>query len=268
MPTDKNMEITNTTEFKDEFGKFSKNYSSFRPLYPDSLYQLIEESVDLDHRELVIDIGCGSGQNSIKLPKIFKKVLAFDPSEGQILSALTHEHVEYKVGSAEKIDVPDSSADAITAATCLHWFNLPLFFKEAERVLKSRGYLIAFTYGVHVISNNETANKVQDELLNVTISSEYKNEAVSNLVKNGYKDIVFPFKNTQRTSLKFKTLVSISSLIGHYSSISSYSNYVKTNPDPLPQVKENILKSYQTNDDQTPLVECEYTLSIIISKKD
>ncbi|KAN0037197.1 hypothetical protein ACTFIV_002533 [Dictyostelium citrinum] len=268
MPTDKNMEITNTTEFKDEFGKFSKNYSSFRPLYPDSLYQLIEESVDLDHRELVIDVGCGSGQNSIKLPNIFKKVLAFDPSEGQILSALTHKNVEYKVGSAEKIDVPDSSADAITAATCLHWFNLPLFFKEAERVLKSGGYLIAFTYGVHVISNNEKADKVQDELLNVTISSEYKNEVVSNLVKNGYKDIVFPFKNTQRTSLKFKTLVSIASLIGHYSSISSYSNYVKTNPDPLPQAKENILKSYQTNDDQTPLVECEYTLSIIISKKD
>ncbi|KAK5577461.1 hypothetical protein RB653_002402 [Dictyostelium firmibasis] len=268
MSTDKNSEITNTTEFKDEFGKFSKNYSSFRPLYPDSLYQLIEESVDLEHRELVIDVGCGSGQNSIKLPKIFKKVLAFDPSEGQILSALKHNQVEYKVGSAEKIDVPDNSADAISAATCLHWFNLPLFFKEAERILKSGGYLVVFTYGLHEISNNEEAARVQNELYDVTIGPEYRNETVHALVKSGYRDIAFPFKDTKRTSLKFKTKVSITSLIGHYSSMSPYSNYVKTNPDPLPQVKEKILKAYQTNDDQTPLVECEYTLSIIISKKD
>ncbi|EGC30324.1 hypothetical protein DICPUDRAFT_157950 [Dictyostelium purpureum] len=268
MSSQDNNKITNTAKFQDEFGKFSKNYSSFRPLYPDSLYQLIDETVEKDKRSLAVDVGCGSGQNSIRLAALFKKVIAFDPSEGQITNALKHDNVEYHVGSAEKINVPDDSADLVTVATALHWFNLPIFFKETERILKSGGFFIGFTYGFHEISNNEKANLVNRELHETTIGPEYWNQAVRKLVDGGYKDIVPPFKETKRTSLKFHTRVSIESLIGHYSSWSAYSQYVKTNPDPLPQIKEKILEAYGTTDDQSPIVECEYTISIIISKKD
>ena len=51
-------------------------------------------------------------------------------------SAVKHPNVEYVDGTSEKIPVADGAADLVTVAQACHWFNLPVFFKEVNRVLK------------------------------------------------------------------------------------------------------------------------------------
>ena len=56
----------------------------------------------------------------------------------------------YSVGHAEEIKLEDSSADLVTVAQAIHWFDIPQFYKEARRVLKTGGVLsfwwAPFTY--------------------------------------------------------------------------------------------------------------------------
>ncbi|OPY94402.1 hypothetical protein A5906_13855 [Bradyrhizobium sacchari] len=50
--------------------------------------------------------------------------------------------LDVKVGFAEKLPLPDGSCDLVAAATSANWFDRPLFFGEATRVLKPSGTLL------------------------------------------------------------------------------------------------------------------------------
>jgi ubiquinone/menaquinone biosynthesis C-methylase UbiE len=52
--------------------------------------------------------------------------------------------VTYQQGDAHSIPLQDSSVDLVTAASALHWFELPQFFREVGRVLKPHGCLAAW----------------------------------------------------------------------------------------------------------------------------
>lgn len=53
-------------------------------------------------------------------------------------------NVTYQHGDAHSIPLPNNSADLVTAASALHWFDLPAFYKEVRRVLKPHGCLAAW----------------------------------------------------------------------------------------------------------------------------
>jgi ubiquinone/menaquinone biosynthesis C-methylase UbiE len=125
-------------------------YAKYRPSYPPHLYDTIlqyggEKAVG----GIAVDCGCASGQVTSDLAKKgFSKVIGIDTSQSQLQAALENapENVEYRVGSAEATGLPDNYADLITAATALHWFNIPKFFSEACRILKPNGVLAAWSY--------------------------------------------------------------------------------------------------------------------------
>lgn len=73
-------------------------------------------------RDLAVDIGAGTGQASVVLAKYFKKVIAFDPSPGQLEQASSLPNLQFKQGTADKIDVADESVDLVVAAQAVHWY--------------------------------------------------------------------------------------------------------------------------------------------------
>jgi ubiquinone/menaquinone biosynthesis C-methylase UbiE len=72
------------------------------------------------------------------------QVLATDGNEQQLQHATQAPNVTYQHGDAHSIPLQDSSVDLVTAASALHWFDLPRFYREVRRVLKPHGCLAAW----------------------------------------------------------------------------------------------------------------------------
>ena len=53
----------------------------------------------------------------------------------------------YSVTDCYTIPVPDSSVDILTAALCIHWFDIDRFYAEVDRCLKPKGILAILTSG-------------------------------------------------------------------------------------------------------------------------
>ena len=51
-----------------------------------------------------------------------------------------------RVGPAEQIDVPSGSVQLVASATAAHWFDLPRFFKEVDRILCPNGVVALSCY--------------------------------------------------------------------------------------------------------------------------
>lgn len=49
---------------------------------------------------------------------------------------------------AEELPFPAGSVDVLTAFTAAHWFDVPRFMREAQRVLRPGGCLAISTYTV------------------------------------------------------------------------------------------------------------------------
>lgn len=99
----------------------------------------------------IVDIGCGTGQLTNLLIPFSKLLIGLDTSESQIKQAqtlsTTKDFPKYIVGTCYDIPVPDGSLDLITAAQCVHWFDIDKFYAEIDRCLKPNGVLAIMTYG-------------------------------------------------------------------------------------------------------------------------
>eukprot|EP01133_Synstelium_polycarpum_P000403 gene403-476_t len=199
------MSSTNTERpvFTDHFGKVGSKYLAFRPSYPQELFDVIKEHTADTPRDLAIDIGCGNGQATIEIAKFFKKVIGFEPSLGQISNAQKADNVEYKQSPAEKIDLTDDhSVDLVTVAQAAHWFDLPVFFQEAHRLLKPNGSLILWSYGICQMINNKEAEQVHIDFYEGILGDKYWPSS-RKFVDRKYIDIVPPFDNVVRREFEF-----------------------------------------------------------------
>ena len=174
--------------FEDHFSGHSEQYVQSRPRYPDEIYAYLA-SITPGH-SLAWDCGTGNGQAAIGLAKHFDKVYATDASAEQISHAHAHEKVEYHVEPAEHVSLDSSSADLVTVAVAIHWFDFDEFYREVKRVLKPAGILAAWTYSFPEISPQV------DELVRryyYEIVGEYWPERIHYLEER-YETLPFPFE--------------------------------------------------------------------------
>lgn len=96
----------------------------------------------------VLDLGCGSGENTVPLLARGAHVIALDIS--QELAALARKRVELSpytcppllVASAYDVPLPDNSIDLILCASVVHHLNIPRAMQEMRRLLKPGGAVI------------------------------------------------------------------------------------------------------------------------------
>ena len=129
-------------------------YVKYRPPYPEKLVEQVmkyrgEDEMENKTYNLLLDVGCGSGQACSLFQPYFEKIVGIDISEEQIKQAIInnkHQNISYQIGCAEKISASDKSVDMVIAGIAAHWFDLPKFFEEVERVLKPNACLAMFSY--------------------------------------------------------------------------------------------------------------------------
>ncbi|XP_050733652.1 putative methyltransferase DDB_G0268948 isoform X4 [Eriocheir sinensis] len=127
-------------------------YAKFRPEPPASLVSHILEYLHQGYDgplEAAADVGCGSGQSTHVLAPHFNTVTGLDISPAQITEAVKlgkTSSVSFRVSGAESLPFPDNSLQLVMAGQACHWFDMPKFLKEVDRVLVPGGVVALYCY--------------------------------------------------------------------------------------------------------------------------
>lgn len=209
-----------TPAFTDHFGGKSRSYAEFRPGYPPALFEWLASQCAA--RELAWDCGAGTGQASVALAAHFRRVLATDASAGQIAAAEPHPGVEYRVAPAQASGLPDASADLVTVAQALHWFDLDGFHAEVRRVAKPGALLAVWSYGIVHLDGPGLDAPMQDFYRN-EIGPYWPPERRH--VETGYRDLPFPFPRIEAPAFEMRVEWTLEQLLGYLRTWSACTRY-------------------------------------------
>lgn len=129
---------------EDHFSPLAGAYARGRLRYPANLYSFLADLCPA--HELAWDCATGTGQAATGLARHFDQVVATDLSPELLALAPTLPRISFRPGLAEDSGLPAASADLITVAQAVHWFDLERFEQEARRVLKPGGILAVWGY--------------------------------------------------------------------------------------------------------------------------
>src|ERR1051325_2226780 len=210
--------------FKDHFSRRAALYAVYRPHYPDALFTYLAGLTEV--HELALDCGTGNGQAAIALADHFALVVATDPSSAQLANATPRPNVEYRVAAADNSRLPPQSADLVTAAQALHWFNAPAFFAEATRVLKRSGAIAVWGYGDPIL-DTESLQSLLHNFNRVKLEPYWFAER--QLLLDGYRTIEFPFTELTPPDFELHARWTLEELSGYLRPWSATANYVERN---------------------------------------
>jgi SAM-dependent methyltransferase len=95
-----------------------------------------------------VDVGAGTGKLTRLLVPTGARLIAVEPlAEMRAQLEVAVAGVEAVAGSAESLPLLNASADAITVASAMHWFDLDRALPEIHRVLRSGGGLGVVSQG-------------------------------------------------------------------------------------------------------------------------
>lgn len=128
------------TELAFSFGRIAVEYDDVRPEYSPEALTRAAEVLGLGARSKVVDLAAGSGKLTRELVPRFAEVVAVEPND-EMRAVLAQRSAGIKVlaGTAERMPLPDSSADAVFVGDAFHWFDGPAAVAELARVLRPRG---------------------------------------------------------------------------------------------------------------------------------
>jgi SAM-dependent methyltransferase len=124
------------------FGDAAQTYARGRPDYPQELLGWLRRDIGLGPKTTAIDLGAGTGKFTRMLAQTGAKVIAVEPVDAmraELAAAMPDVHAI--AGTAQTMNVPDCSSDAILCAQAFHWFADDAAMVEIHRVLKPDGRL-------------------------------------------------------------------------------------------------------------------------------
>ncbi len=221
--------------FKDHFSGHAGIYREARPTYPDALFDWLVAQAPA--RTLAWDAGCGNGQASVALAARWMRVHATDPSATQIASAEARPNIDYRVEPAEQCSLADASADLVTVAQALHWFDLARFHAEVRRVLKPGGVFAAWAYADCRV--DPAIDALKDRLYIDLTGPYWPAERVH--VESGYRGLPFPFEALAAPAFAMCMQWDVGQFLAYLRSWSATQRYLKDRgEDPVARVEADL----------------------------
>jgi len=244
----------------DHFTPVAGQYASFRPGYPDELFDWLAGIAP--QRAMAWDCGAGSGQATVALAARFQHVLGTDISAAQLASAPALANVEYRVTPAEASGLPDRSTDLVTVAQALHWFDLSKFYAEVRRVLKPQGVIAAWGYNRLQVGQPEV-QRIVDCFYEETVGSYWPPERM--LVENSYCDLDFPFSHIAAPQFSLHKDWTREHLLGYLRSWSAVGRFKAANGyDPVDALAGEIAAHWP----EGKMMRVEWPLFMLVGRMD
>jgi SAM-dependent methyltransferase len=118
------------------FGAIAGDYDRLRPPPPPEAVEWLLPA----RRDVVVDLGAGTGLLARAVASVAGHVIAVDPDD-RMRSVLADRSpgVEVLAGRGEAIPLPDASADAVVVSSAWHWMDPDRAVPEIARVLRDDG---------------------------------------------------------------------------------------------------------------------------------
>lgn len=216
------MELKVLCIMKDLFSDNSLLYQQARPDYSAAILQEILKYTP--ERQWAWDCGAGSGQFSRWLAPYFQQVIATDLSAAQLSQAPKLANVSYRPAPAEASHLPDCSADLITVAQAIHWFDFDAFYDEVRRVLKPNGCFAVIGYGL-IEAEHARLNQLIQQLYFETLKGYW--DAERRYIDELYQTIPFPFQEQAVPSLSLQYGWTGQQLLNYFNTWSGLKHYMK-----------------------------------------
>lgn len=227
---------TAMVDFKDHFSALAEDYAHYRPRYPESLFAALAQAAP--GHECAWDCATGNGQAAAGLSPFFREVVATDASSAQIAAASGPGNVCFSVAAAESSGLAAASVDLVLVAQAAHWFDLPAFYAEVERVLRPGGVLALLTYS-GVRTTDEGINQILREFHQVTMAPYWPPERAH--VENDYRDLPFPWPEIPFPVQTMTAQWTLDQLLGYLGTWSATARYRRERgEDPLPALREHL----------------------------
>lgn len=127
-----------------DWGRVSSDYAKYRDIYPPVFFQPLLDAGLCTAGQHVLDLGTGTGVLPRALAGYGASFVGTDISPEQIEQARWLSEglpIEYHVASAEALDFPDASFDAVTACQCFFYFDHETVVPRLAHLLKPGGRL-------------------------------------------------------------------------------------------------------------------------------
>jgi ubiquinone/menaquinone biosynthesis C-methylase UbiE len=191
-------------------------------------------------RESAWDCATGSGQAAVELANVFDQVIATDASEKQVANAEQHPGVEYRVATAEDSGLESNTADLITVAQALHWFDLARFEAEARRVAKAGGIVAAWAYKLATVS--PAIDAIVNRYYSEVVGSYWPAERV--LVEK-FEKLPFGFDRIETPPFEMMAEWKVDHLLGYLRTWSATQRFMAAEQrNPLEEIEAELRQSW------------------------
>jgi len=228
-----------TMKFSDHFSSHAEQYARARPGYPAEMFEWL--AAQCVARECAWDAGCGNGQASLALAAHFAHVVGTDPSAEQIAHTAPAANIEYRVEPAEDPSLQPGSVDLIVVAQAFHWFDIDRFHAAAQRILRPRGLIAIWAYGLcHTeAAVDEIFMHLYDGILGAYWPPERR------FVENGYADLAFPYVPVEAPGFEMTCAWSLEAYLAYLGSWSATQRYIRANrTDPVASVRDAFARAW------------------------
>jgi ubiquinone/menaquinone biosynthesis C-methylase UbiE len=138
-------------------GDVATYYAKYRRGYPLAVVDAIADAFGLRDDDVVVDLGCGTGQLSLPLAERVRAVVGMDPEPDMLVLARRAAgergvaNVSWVLGADH--DLPSlgrlvaKPVGALSIATAIHWMDRDTLFAAARSLLRPGGGIVVVTNG-------------------------------------------------------------------------------------------------------------------------
>ena len=120
---------------KEKFDTASKTYETDRYIFRYTTAQLVSKLVNPNPKDIILDMGCGTGKQIIELSYFIKLGIGIDISDGMIKKSVENacnenrKNLEFFIGTfdnpSKEVDLKDKQITKIISNYALHHLSLP-----------------------------------------------------------------------------------------------------------------------------------------------